>query len=172
MQIKTVILTLLVFLLGFGSAYIFFTNKPSLVPPSPSTQPTPTTEKTPAPILTVTVTTAPTSSPAPTSTIPAGWLTYTNKSLGFSISYPSTYKTLDDKENLSGWKNDVVLIYKGGQSYDLVIQQWKSEAEYKAQYPNATSELTVYKIGSTFITLLNSNKDAEVSTIINTFKQL
>lgn len=164
-----VMITVIIFFAGAITSYIFLTkNSPSVN--SPAVVPLPTSiQVTPLPSITLTT---PTNSPIPTPSVPNGWLTYTNKTLGFSISYPPKYKALDDKENLYGWKNGVVLIYKGGQSYDLVIQQWKSEAEYKTQYPNATSDLTVYKIESTFITVLNSNKDAEVSTIINTFKQL
>lgn len=167
MQTKTVLLTVIIFLAGALVAYIFLTRNPQTSTP---VVPLPTSiQITPSPIIVVAT---PTNSPVPTPSLAAGWRTYTNTTLGFSISYPPKYKALDDKDNLYGWKNGVVLIYKGGQSYDLAIQQWKNEAEYKAQYPNTTSDLTVYKVGSTFITLLNSNKDAEVSTIIDTFTQL
>lgn len=102
--------------------------------------------------------------------ISEGWLTYTNQEYGFEISYPKNYKALDDLENLYGWPNAVVLIYGGGQSYDLPIEVWNSESEYESKYPSAEN-LTVKKIGNKFITLMNINFEEEVDSIIETFAE-
>lgn len=78
---------------------------------------------------------------------------------------------MDDEKNLYGWPNAVVLVYGGSQSYDLPIEVWNTEAEYKAKYPN-TEELTVEHVGNKFITLVNVNSETEVDEIIQTFKAI
>jgi len=111
--------------------------------------------------------------PCPTSVPSArpGWNVYTNEKYGFEISYPEGYKALDDKENLYGWKNGVVLLYKGGQSYDLAIQVWESKDSYEKEYKSAPN-LTVKEVGGKFITLLNTNFNEEVDDIIETFRPI
>jgi len=116
-------------------------------------------------------TTLPSPSLIPTSSLPAGWQTYTNQDFGFEISFPSGYQALTDSNNLYGWPNGVVLIYNGGQSYDLAIEHWNSPSEYGQKYPNQPN-LTVKNIGNVYITLLNTNTDPQVDQIIQTFKTL
>ncbi len=127
--------------------------------PSPETN-IPAIKPTPLPLV----------SPGPGPEIPKGWQTYKNVKYGFQISYPPTWKALDDKENLYGWPNGVVLLYKGGQSYDIPVEVWDSEAQYKAKYPNQS--VIVYKIGNKFITMLDVNKEPDAPTIIASFKTL
>ena len=99
--------------------------------------------------------------------IPAGWQTYTNTQYGFTISFPAKFKALTDKENLYGWPNGVVLIYGGGQAYDIVIEVWSSEAQYKAKYPGET--LPVYQVNGKFLTIADQTKSSENAAIIATF---
>lgn len=127
--------------------------------PTPSEQqsPTPTSTSTPKP-----------ATDQDSSGVPAGWSTYSNNQYGFEISYPSDYEALDDAENLYGWPNAIVLIYGGGQSYDLPIEVWDTASQYQTKYPN-TENLTVKQIGDKYITLLNANYSSEVDEIIETF---
>lgn len=113
----------------------------------------------------------PSPTPNPTTKIPTGWLIYKNEKYGFQIAYPSSYKALTDKNNLYGWPSAVVLIYSGGQSYDLPIEVWDSQSEYQSKYKNEPN-LVVKKINGKFITLLNTNGTAEVEEIINTFSPI
>ena len=104
---------------------------------------------------------SPTPSPSPINLIP-GWKIYKNAQPGFEFSYPETYKVLTDKENLYGWPKAILLLYKGGQSYDLAIEVWDSA---KPNY-----DLSVKTKDGQFITLKNLNNDPEVAGIIATFK--
>ena len=122
------------------------------------------------PSTTPVVTPVVTSTPAATPDETANWKIYTNTLYGFEIKYPPNFQALTDKNNLYGWPKAVVLFYSGGQSYDLPVEVWNTEAEYKAKYQD-TSNLTVYKTkDGRFITLINTNKDPEVDKIISTFK--
>lgn len=109
------------------------------------------------------------STATPSATPKTGWKIYKNDQYGFEFSYPDKYKVLTDKENLYGWPKAILLLYKGGQSYDMPVEVWDSEAEYKQKYGD-NYEFTVFKKDGKFITLLNQNKDLEVAEIIKTFK--
>ena len=99
------------------------------------------------------------------------WILYKNEQYGFQIFYPDSYKVLNDKENLYGWPNAIVLLYNGGQSYDLPIEIWNSKAEYEAKYKDYPN-FTVKEVKGKFITFLNTNTEDEVDEIIKTFKAL
>ncbi len=108
--------------------------------------------------------------PTPASTPKTGWKVYKNTQYGFEFMYPESYQVLTDSNNLYGWPKAILLLYKGGQSYDMAVELWNTEAEYKAKYTD-TSSYTAFKTkDGKFITLLNANKDTEVSEIITTFK--
>jgi regulatory protein YycH of two-component signal transduction system YycFG len=154
--IKIVLLISLV-LVSIAFAYYYGTQqkKPVEISPSPTAQ----SQQTTPPIL-------PTQTPI--SNIPGDWKTYTNDQYDFEISYPPTYKALTDKENLYGWPNGVVLIYDGGQSYDLAIERWDSQSEYENKYKNQPN-ITIKRVGNIYLTLLNTNSETEVDQIIQTF---
>ena len=67
----------------------------------------------------------------------ADWQTYTNEEYGFQFSYPDEFEALDDENNLYGWPNAVVLLYQGGQAYDIPVEVWDSESEYQQAYQEA-----------------------------------
>lgn len=115
---------------------------------------------------------SPSPSSAPSPSPKAGWKIYKNDQYGFEFSYPETYKVLTDKDNLYGWPKAILLLYKGGQSYDMAVEVWNTEAEYKTKYVDASSYTVFKTAGGKFITLLNANKDPEVAEIISAFKFL
>jgi len=126
----------------------------------PSSTPTPSAGTVPTSVPT----------PIPSPSLKPGWKLYQNEQYGFEFSYPATYKVLTDSENLYGWPKAILLLYKGGQSYDMAVEVWNTEAEYKTKYTD-TSTFSVFKTGNgKFITLSNANKDPEVAEIISTFK--
>jgi hypothetical protein len=132
----------------------------------------------PAPIQTPVASVSPveTATPTPVSTVgevsqkkvvPAGWNSYSNTDYNFSISFPSDYKVLTSKEDLYGWPKAVVLLYAGGQAYDVVIEVWNTEAEYKTAHPG--ENLAVYQVNGKFVTVLDQTKNAETESIVNSF---
>lgn len=155
-NIFIVLLLLVVFVGAVAFAYLFGSGKLQWNNQSPTPTPSPMASITPSPI--------------PSPTAKPGWKVYKNTQYGFEISYPEAYEALDDEENLYGWPKAVVLFYKGGQSYDLAVEVWNSEAEYKAKYNTSIYDLTVKEVNGKFITLLNTNKETEVGEIISTFK--
>ena len=110
------------------------------------------------------------STPTPT---PSSQQTYTNTKYGFQISYPPSYKALDDQTNLYGWPKAVVLFYKGGQSYDIAVEVWDTQAEYLSKYPNGKNmgkDITVKQIGNKYITLTDFTFAPDNAAIIASFK--
>ncbi len=101
-----------------------------------------------------------------------GWETYTNQEYGFQISYPSNYQALDDENNLYGWPNAIVLLYKGGQAYDLPIEVWDTEAEYQEKNENSLDKLIVKEVNGKYITFFNSTTDGNFQKIVNSFKKI
>lgn len=166
-----VVLVILVIGISVGFAYYYGTQKGKEKPGAESVTESPkevteTLSQIPSP----TETTTPAATP--TSNLPIGWQIYTNKQYGFEISYPEKYKVLTDKESMYGWEKAVALIYGGGQSYDLAIEAWTTEAEYQKKYDSTYKNVVVKKVGNFYITLLNTNYDSKVDEIIETFKEI
>lgn len=145
-----------------GYKYVYKPNNQKTITPAPYPIETPTSDHTITP------------APYPLETIDptVNWKTYTNVKYAFEIKYPKNYQVLTDKNNLYGWPNAVALIYKGGQSYDIPIEVWNSEKAYQDKYKTQISDLTVFKSGEKYITLLDSTKEPDNAKIISTFKFL
>jgi hypothetical protein len=160
---NTIIIVVILVIALAAIGYLVYQNmqlKKQAVTPSP----VPTT------INSVVPTSIPTATASPSQSLKPGWKLYQNQQYGFEFSYPSEYKVSTSKDDLYGWPDAILLLYKGGQSYDLAVEIWETEAQYKAKY-NDSSILTVFKAkDGKFVTLLNQNKDPEVSEIIDTFK--
>ena len=108
--------------------------------------------------------------PTPTTDPTSDWEVYKNTKPDFEIKYPNDYKEVEDSY---GWPKAILLLYKGGQSYDLVIELWDSKSEYLSKYINEPAErLVVKQIGEKYVTLLNMNDDEEVTQIIETFRNI
>lgn len=101
------------------------------------------------------------------SNISTGWLTYEGAEHGFEISYPSGYEALDDSNSLYGWENGIVLLYGGGQSYDIAVEIWDTEVEYESKYPGGN--YVVIAVGGKYITATNLNMTPEGAQILATF---
>jgi len=115
----------------------------------------------------------PTSTPAITATsTPSALLNYQNNTYGFSLSYPDKYKALDSQDDLYGYPHGIVLLYTGGQAYDIIVEIWNTKAEYETEYGPRVGELTVLEKDGKFITLLNNTKLPENQAVIASFKFL
>lgn len=128
-------------------------------------------------VKTVTLTTpsVAASKPSPTAqpkSIPAGWLTYKNFANGFEISYPTNYQALDNKDALSAYPHGIILLYTGGQAYDVIIETWNTKDQYESIYASRLSDITVLKSNGKFITLLDDTHSPDNKKIIETFKLL
>ena len=126
-------------------------------------------EATSLPAATNTPMPAPTDNPQPA--VPDGWLTYQNTLYGFEVFYPPEFQVLDDPDSLSGWPNAVVLLYSGGQSYDIAIQVWDSQAELDAQFPNEP-RMQTFATNGRIISLFDVTQEADNAAVIATFRLL
>ena len=104
---------------------------------------------------------------APGADLVDGWKTRTDSTYGFSIRYPKNYELVTNK---TGWPNAILILYKGRQSYDFVIEVWDTADEYKLKYQTDKKGLTVQMHDGKFFTLLNNNETFEVEDIISTFQ--
>lgn len=99
------------------------------------------------------------------------WQVYTNTEYGFEISYPSSYEVLTDEENLYGWPHAVALLYNGGQAYDIVIEVWDSEEEYREIYGERQG-LFVYEKADQVITVTDHTLEIQNADVVDSFKLL
>lgn len=173
MKNNWLIIVLVILLIGISVVFAYYygiqSEKENLKVDS-NTESVKDVEKNISKTLTLSETSIPTA--IPTSNLPKGWQTYTNKQYGFEISYPNKYKVLTDKENMYGWPKAIALIYGGGQSYDLAIEYWTTEAEYQKKYDSSYKNVVVKKVGNFYITLINTNFEPEIDEIIKTFKEI
>lgn len=94
--------------------------------------------------------------------------TYVNEQFGFSFSYPKKYRATVDK---TGWPKAVVILYDGGQSYNLVVEVAQSAAEYQdLNVTNGIGETIVKSEEDLFIVMRNLNSDPEISQVIESFR--
>jgi hypothetical protein len=105
----------------------------------------------------------------PASSAPEGWLMYDNEVYGYYFHYPPQYQVLTDETNLYGWKNGVVLLYNGGQSYDIAVQVWETAEEMATVYGGEDERLHVYPTGTQIISVMNITNEAENDGIIGSF---
>jgi hypothetical protein len=159
------ILLVIALLIGAALVYAVATNKLSLDSLGLSFN-----KQSPIPQATSEPTTTPALSSEPSSDIPTGWSTYVNPQYNFEISHPSTYQALDSANDLYGWPDAIVLFYKGGQSYDIVIEVWDTEAEYQNKYSNLDFTVEVKTVGDKFLTITDMTNEPESAQIISTFK--
>ena len=108
---------------------------------------------------------------ATTTMVPApdGWLTYEDAEHGFYFHYPPAFEVLTDADSLYGWENGLVLLYNGGQSYDIAIQIWDSSAEMEAVYGRGDARMHVFEQGSQLISVMNITNEADSEGIIASF---
>jgi hypothetical protein len=123
-------------------------------------------------VKTVTLITPASPSPTAAATPASDLLTYKNFQYGFEISYPKTYQPLTAKSDLSGYPNGVLLLYTGGQAYDVVVEVWSTKAAYETAYGPRVKDLTVLESGGKFITALDNTSTSENKEVIKTFKLL
>lgn len=97
--------------------------------------------------------------------------TYTNEKYHFTINYPNTF-ILETEDLGTAWPRAVALLRRpNSQSYELAIETWQEELDYRRKYVYLTKdEFNVKKYNDMFLTLINFNKDAEVDQIIESFK--
>jgi len=100
---------------------------------------------------------------------PDGWLTYINDSYGFYFHYPSQFEVLTDADSLNGWEKAVLLLYTGGQSYDVAVQVWDSLEEMEAFYGGEEERLHVYPLGAQILSVMSITNEAESDAIIESF---
>lgn len=157
--ISLLVVVFMIAVIGILIAILYFTIKPV---GSPSITPMLTT-------LPATPAASSVPTPTPTSNPHEGWSVYQSEEYGFEISYPSSYEALDDANNLYGWPNAVVLLYNGGQAYDVVVEAWDSMTEYTSKHPaTETFDVEIKTINGKFISVTNYTNEENNSEILLT----
>lgn len=105
--------------------------------------------------------------PSPQPTIAPSGLTYKNENYGFQLTYDHPYRLQTSKDDLYGYPHGIALFYSGGQSYDIVIEVWDTQAEYENKYQYQIANLKVIQNKGKYITFLNTNSDPEAQKIID-----
>lgn len=100
--------------------------------------------------------------------IPKGWNKYSNSEFGFDISYPSTYNVITEK--LSGWPHAILLLYNGGQAYDIAIELWTSKYEMESILSRKSFPYKIFDFGEKYISISDETNEAENSKIISTMQ--
>ncbi|MFC1622235.1 hypothetical protein ACFL13_02565 [Patescibacteria group bacterium] len=93
---------------------------------------------------------------------------YVNEEIGFGISFPEDCEALDDETNLYGWSNGVVLIYCGGQAYDVAVEVWDTEDEYEAKYLDGVDIVEELSDGR-YLTVVDMTKSDVTADILSSF---
>ena len=125
-------------------------NRSIVIEPTPVLAEPTATEKNPAPVLSA----------------PDGWLTYEDDDFGFSFFYPPQFEILSDAESLSGWDNGILLLYNGGQSYDIAVQIWDSLEDAEAFYGGEDERLHIFPIGDQLLSVMNITNEADSDAIV------
>jgi cytoskeletal protein RodZ len=112
----------------------------------------------------------PTANPSPSPDEYADWKTYVNQEYGFKFSYPEEYAAKADQDSLYGWPNALVLLYKGGQAYDVPVEVWDTAAEYQQKYQTRLDELIIRETPDYYVTFLNNTNTADFEEIAESFK--
>lgn len=167
---STVILLAVVAVLLIGITVFFLAKNAAPVPEPASLTPTTVAPSVTAIPSTVTLPTPSSPAASPTKTVSSDWSIYKNAAYGFEISFPKPYKMLDSKDDLSAYPQGIVLIYKGGQAYDVIIEVWDAKAAYETNYGSRVSDLTVIESKGKFITLLDNTGEPDNEKIIASFK--
>jgi len=105
----------------------------------------------------------------PTS-VPNNLATYKNDTYKFELNYPKEYDLLTTKDDLYGYPNGILLLYNGGQTYDVVVEVWNTKAEIENAYSFMMQNVTIYEVNGKFISLLINSDNAETQAIKNSFK--
>jgi len=149
--------------------YLFGRTTTPISDVKPTNTPTTTiADVTQAPTVTMKPEETATPTKKPVSTLPM----YTNEKYGFTIAYEKPYRAMDDADNLYGYPHGVVLIYAGGQAYDIVVEVWDTKAAYEKEYATRMADVTVHEVKGKFITLLDNTKEAGNKKVIDSFTLL
>jgi hypothetical protein len=103
---------------------------------------------------------------APIPPAPAGWLTYENATYGFYFYHPAEFEVLTDEATLYGWENAILLLYNGGQSYDIAVQIWESMEEMNTFYGEEGERLHAFPLGTQILSIMNITNEADSEAII------
>lgn len=164
------IVILLFFVVAGVVAYLVYQNyqlqeKIAVMAPADQVEPTTLPQETSTP-------TEEAVSPAATtsdSELPADWQTYTSEEHGFQVSFPADWQALDSEDDLYGWPNAVVLLYRGGQAYDIPVEVWDTAAKYEEKY-EGQFEYVVEEINGKYVTIANYTDAEEFADIAASFQ--
>jgi hypothetical protein len=66
-------------------------------------------------------------------------------------------------------ENEILLLYNGGQSYDIAVQIWDSTEDMKASYGGEDERLHTFALGTQILSIMNITNEANSETIIESF---
>ncbi|MFC1622234.1 hypothetical protein ACFL13_02560 [Patescibacteria group bacterium] len=97
---------------------------------------------------------------------------YKDDELNFDILFPAGCGVSNEELDTYGWPNGVVLIYCGGETYDVAVEVWDTEEEFRDKYPDEENLVVEMLEDGRYLTVVDIANEQYSANILKTFRFL